>query len=186
MTDIGSYITELRNTVTVAGLNHEIWWVFKSKDTRPKYVKTLNRYPLFFSISAHAHFVATLVALYRLYETRRDTYNIPQLLRRAKTNSRFTVGEIAEFEALYARAKPLWAKVCVLRNNAFGHRSTSLSVEEAFIEADVTPNEFSELIEVTKELLNAISHAYEKSFHAFNLGGRQDVIRMLDDLGSSA
>lgn len=114
MADIGSYITELRNTVTVAGLNHEIWWVLKSKDTRPKYVKTLNRYSLFFSTAIHAHFVATLVALYRLYETRRDTYNIPQLLRLAKTDSRFTPDEIAEFGALYARAKPLWAKVCVL------------------------------------------------------------------------
>jgi hypothetical protein len=185
MTDIGSYITELRNTVTVAGLNHEIWWVFKSKDTRPKYVKALNRYSLYFSTAIHAHFVAILIALYRLYEIRKDTYNIPQLLRRAKTDSKFTPDEIAEFETLYARAKPLWEKVYILRNNAFGHRSTSLTVEEAFAEADVTPNEFSELIEVTKKLMNTISHAYDKSFHAFNLRARQDVIRMLDDLSST-
>ncbi len=70
----------------------------------------------------------------------------------------------------------------ILRNKAFGHRSTSHTVEEAFAEADVTPNEFAQLIEVTKDLLNEISHAYDKSSHAFNLGAREDTIRMLDDL----
>jgi hypothetical protein len=182
MADIGSYITELRHTVTVAGLSHEIWWAFRSKDTRPKYVKTLNRYSLFFSTTIHAHFMAALVALYRLYETRKDTYNIPQLLRLTEADSKFLPEQIEEFKMLYARAKPLWAKVNILRNNAFGHRSTSLTVEEAFAEADMAPNEFTELIDVTKELLNAVSHAYDRSFHVFNLGARKDVLRMLDDL----
>ncbi len=105
--DIGSYISELRHTVTVAGLNYEIWWVYKSKDTRPKYEKTLNQYSLFFSTSIHAHFVAVLLALYRLYETRKDTYNIPQLLITAKSGSQFTSDDVAKFETLYAQAKPL-------------------------------------------------------------------------------
>jgi hypothetical protein len=39
----------------------------------------MNRYHLFFSTSIHSHFVALIVALYRLYEKRRDTYNIPRL-----------------------------------------------------------------------------------------------------------
>jgi len=138
-----------------------------------------------FSTAIHAHFVATLVALYCLYETRKDTYNIPQLLRRSKTESKFTPEEIAEFEILYARAKPLWAKVCVLRNKAFGHRSISLTVEEAFAEANVTPNEFSELIEVTKQLLNTVSRAYDGSSHVFNLSTQKDVIQMLDELSST-
>jgi len=81
MSEIDRYIEELRDTVRVAWLNYEIWWVYKSTDTRPEYVDTMNRYPLFFQTSIHAHFVALLVALYRLYETRDDTYNIPTLLK---------------------------------------------------------------------------------------------------------
>ena len=47
-TDINSYIKELCHTITVAELNYEIWWVYKSKDTRPVYVDAMNRYGLFF------------------------------------------------------------------------------------------------------------------------------------------
>jgi len=39
--DIEKYIDELRHTVTVAGLNYEIWWVYKSKDTRPHYLDAM-------------------------------------------------------------------------------------------------------------------------------------------------
>ncbi len=74
------YIGELRHTVSVAVLNYDIWWVYKSDRTRPQYVDTMNRYRIFFTTSLHAHFVALIVALYRLYEKRRDTHNIPGLI----------------------------------------------------------------------------------------------------------
>lgn len=182
--DVEKYISELRHSVTVASLNYEIWWVFKSQDSRPKYADTLNRYLLFFSTSIHAHFVALLVVLYRLYETRRGTYNIPQLLR--ITKSHFKADDVEQFEELYARAKPLWTKVSILRNKAFGHRSTSHTVEEAFVEAGVTPNELGQLVDLTKELLNRVSNAYDGSTHAFNLGAREDTIRMLEKLSSGS
>ncbi len=99
-TDIDHYISELRHTTTVAGLNYEIWWVYKSKDTRPVYVEAMNRYGLFFQTSIHAHFVALLVALYRLYETRDDTFNIPSLLKILKDDARLsdaTLGYLRAF-----------------------------------------------------------------------------------------
>src|SRR6187455_2633293 len=79
--EVERYVEELRNAVTVAWLNYEIWWIYKSSDTRSEFVDTMNKYNLFFHASIHAHFVALLVALYRLYETRDDTYNIPTFLK---------------------------------------------------------------------------------------------------------
>ena len=73
-------VKELQNALTVAGLNYEIWWVYKEKESRKRFVDTLNTYPLFFQTSLHAHFVAMIVSLYRLFETRNDTINIPQLI----------------------------------------------------------------------------------------------------------
>jgi len=69
-------IKELQDAAIAAGLNYEIWWALKS--TRPKYIDVFNRYLGYFSVAIHAHFVALLVALYRIYETRNDT----QIFRR--------------------------------------------------------------------------------------------------------
>lgn len=182
-TDIDRYINELRNTITVAALNYEIWWVYKSKDTRPKYIEVMNRYGLFFQTSIHAHFVALLVALYRLYERRDDTFNIPTFLKMLKAEAQLLDATLEALERIYRDdAKPLWIKVNILRNKAFGHRSVAHTVEEVFREARVTPNELRDLMEVTKKLLNELTHAWDRSVHSFNLGSREDTLKLLDDL----
>jgi hypothetical protein len=185
-TDIDDYISELRHTITVAALNYEIWWVYKSKDTRPVYVDVMNRYGLFFQTSIHAHFVALLVGLYRLYETRDDTFNIPSLLKMLRAEKKLPSAMLKQLENIYKKqAKPLWIKVNILRNKAFGHRSNKAhSVEEVFQEAGVTPNELRDLVEITKKFLNKLTHTWDKSVHAFNLGSRDDTLRLLDDLKS--
>jgi hypothetical protein len=180
--EIELYVGELRHTVTTAWLNYEIWWVYKSSDTRPEFVDTMNKYKMFFHTSIHAHFVALLVALYRLYETRGDTYNLPNFLKLLKDRAAVPEETLKELEKLYAKAKPLWVKVSILRNKAFGHRSKAHSVSEAFDEAGVTPNELRDLAEVTRTLLNTATLAWKDTSHAFNLTSRDDTLKMLTDL----
>jgi HEPN superfamily AbiU2-like protein len=176
------YISDLQQTVTAAGLNYEIWWTYKSEDTRPKFVDAMNGYSVFFQTSIHAHFVALLVALYRLYETRADTFNIPSLLRLLRSHSTFDRATLDQLDAVYAAAKSLWVKVSILRNKAFGHRSRAHTVAEVFQEAAVSPNELKELIEHTMELLNLLTRAWDRSVHAFNLGAKDDLVRLLNDI----
>ena len=109
--DLERYIKELQHTVTTAGFNYDIWWVYKGVDTRPKYVKTMNRYGLFFQTSLHAHFIALLVELYRLYETRKDTFNVPSLLKLLKDQKALPPETLKSLNASYAQVKPLWLKV---------------------------------------------------------------------------
>jgi len=181
--NVGSYIEELRHTTTVAGLNYEVWWVYKGKDTRPKYVDGMNKYSLFFQTSIHAHFVALLVELYRLYETRNDTYNIPGLIKELRDQNAFSNEVLEEIERLYKdEAKPLWIKVSILRNKAFGHRSNAHTVKGVFEEAEVKPNELRSLVEVTKKLMNRITNEWDRSAHAFNLGSRESLINLLEDI----
>ncbi|MEH6503976.1 MAG: hypothetical protein V7682_08765 [Cycloclasticus sp.] len=181
-TDIDLYIKELRRTITVAGLNYEIWWVYKGQDTRPMYVKTINKYGLFFETSLHAHFVALIVELYRLYEIRNDTFNIPKLLKILKAEGLLPEATLKLLDVIYKNeARPLWLKVNTLRNNVFAHRSIAHTPEKAFQKADVAPAELRDLMEVTKKLLNELTHTWDKSTHAFNLGAREDALRLLDD-----
>ena len=82
--DIDASIKDIRDAVVAASLNYDVWWVYKSEDSRPKYVSAMNRYTPFFQTSLQAHFLGLLVPLYRIYETRRDTHNIPQLIKRLR------------------------------------------------------------------------------------------------------
>ncbi|MDZ7686930.1 MAG: hypothetical protein U5O39_19905 [Gammaproteobacteria bacterium] len=183
--ELDEYLKELREAVSVAGLNHQIWWVYKSKDTRHQFIKTMRRFNLFFQTSEYAHFVTLLVGLYRLYETRTDTYNIPTFLKRIREFGHLPESSVSEAEEIYLnQAKPLWIKVSILRNEAYGHRSSTSTMAEIYQKAGVSPNELHELMEVTKKLLNTLSHAWDNSSHAFNLGSKDATIRMLKALES--
>ena len=176
------YVEELQHSVQTAALNFNIWWVYKSEATRPKYINELNRYPLFFQTSIHAHFVALLIALYGLYETRKDTYNIPDLLKKLRADSMLPTDTLDSIQLIYDRAKPIWVKVSILRNDAFGHRSKAHTVEDVFKSAGVSPNELKLLVELTEELLNEVTLHLFDATHAFNLDGTRDTVRMLEDL----
>ena len=180
--DIGQYINELRHAVSVASLNYDVWWTLKNKENRDRYTRTMNRYAGFFTTGINAHFVALLIPLYRLYESKADTYNIPKLLDHLRYSGHLPPAVIAEIDGLRAQAAPLWEKVRILRNRAFGHRSRAHTTEELFKEAKVTPDNLKDLIAISKGLLNQISHAWQRDIHAFNTNAAKDTIRLLDDL----
>lgn len=177
---ISDHLYELRQAATYAALNYEVWWVYKSSDARPRYVDTMNRYNIHFATAIHAHFVAMIAALYRIYETRGDTHNFKTLLSAiARSHG---PASISPFQSQFRNLKPIWLKVARLRNEAFGHRSSSASIQEVFASVQVTPNEFRGLIEGTRKLLNSISSQFDSSTHAFNTGAREDTMRLLEDL----
>lgn len=179
---IQSLVEDVRHTVSVASLNFDIWWVYRSNATRPKYIRAMNAYGLFFQTSIHAHFVATLVALYRLYETRRDTSNIPNLLKALKKADDFSREALNRANEIYLEAKPLWKKVSILRNEGFGHLRAGGSVTDAFKKAGLKPDDLRELIMLTKRLINAITNALDRSVHAFNLSATNATTSMLEAL----
>jgi len=181
--DIDRCISELNHTISVARYNYEIWHIYTSEDTRPAYVKTMNRYSLFFQTSLHAHFVASLVALYRLYETRRDTFNVPSLLKALQNEQRLSCDTLEVLGGIYRdEVKPLWIKVNILRNKAFAHRSSDCSVNEVFREAEVTPHELRSLMEATEKLLAQLMYAWNTTVRVSNLSPREATFRLLNDL----
>lgn len=180
--EIADFIKDLRHAVTVAGLNYEIWWTYVEKESRAKYVDAMNRYSLFFQTSIHAHFVSLVIALYRLYETNARTVNVPRLLGIIKEKHPFSAKTEQAVEELAGKVQPLFQKVAILRNNVFGHRSAKLSTREAFAKAGITPDQLKEMLETTKELMNQITHEWDQSVHAFNLGSGESIVHLLDDL----
>lgn len=178
--DINRHIRSLQETATVARLNFEIWWVYKSEDTRPKYVGSMNRYLGFFQASIHAHFVAIVIALYRLYEKRSNTINLDRLLKALPAETR---GKLPpDCNGRIARATDIWKKVSIVRNNCFGHLNGEASVSQSFERASLTPNEMRELMDLTEGILNDLTQVWNGSVLDYDLNARDDTVQLLDDL----
>lgn len=169
-------IQQLQASVMAADLHYRVWWIYKNKDDREKYLDVLNDYLGFFRVSIQAHFIAVTVILYAIYEERSDTVNLSRLFASAGRDLQATIAE------KYTRARAIWTKVAIIRNNHVGHVNDRLDVDEVFQKANVTYNDIRDLIQLSKELVNAFSYAEDRSTFAYNLDSAGDTYRVLDDL----
>jgi hypothetical protein len=178
------FIKAIANTITSASLHFDIWWVYKEKDSRAKYVDILNEYLNFFQTSLQAHFLSAVVELYKLFETRNDTISFPRLIKLLNDNSLLDLEVQEKMEGEIKSLKVLWKKVAVLRSELFAHTSIDLSYREVFKKAEISPNNMRDLIERSKKLLNQISKGLERNTYIFNIKATGDTIRVLEDLMS--
>ena len=183
--DLNYYANEIRHIISTASLNYDIWRTYKDQEVRSSHIKEMNRYSLFFRTSIQAHFASLIIAIYTLYETRDDTFNIPSLLKSLETEVNFPKSTLNFLQGTYNNeAKPLWIKISILRNKVFGHRYKSQKPEASFQQANVTPNEIRALIDISKNIINTTTHAVNKNRHSFNLSASSDTLRLLSDLKS--
>jgi len=177
------FIDDLRHALTVAGMNLEAWAILTNNESRALHMRTMNGYVHFFTTGINAHFVGMLMPFYRLYETTRGTLSIPRLLRQLRAEGTLPSSVLDELDTHCRDALPIWRKISILRNKAFGHRNATLTVSEVFGQAAVSENQFRELFAKTKDLLNLLTVALTGEYHAFNLGAGDSLKRMLEDLG---
>jgi hypothetical protein len=179
------HVKELQNALITAGVNYGIWWIYKNKETRKKLVEPLTLYyPTSIGTSQNAHFVAMIIAAYRVFETRRDTVNLPNLLRLIEKEGVVGEDEILRFKAKMNRTKKAWVNISIIRNRLFAHRSNDLDAKEIWEEADLTPNKLQSFIEDSKQLLNEITIARDNSGHAFSQSAIEDTVSMFEDLNA--
>ncbi len=180
------YIQELRNMILSAYFNYDIWWVYKEKNERERYIDILNRYQFFFRTSIHAHFVSLVVALYMLLECREDTVNIPNLVKILEENAKLQNNSLVRIEEEIGRVKPLWTKIAILRSNIFAHRKNEDSAEELFAIAKITPDEIKELVESLGNILNGVTKDLNESTYFFHFSNAANNLRdLLDHLKES-
>lgn len=178
---INKYIKEIGHTVTVAGLNYDIWWTYKKKKYRKILLYIDDFYPLFFKASIHAHFVAVVVSLYLLFETRTDTINFFSLLDLLEKSGKFSNKDISSLRCRINTLKPLWIKISILRNNVFGHIANNLYIDP-WKEARISPNNIDKLIKKCQKLLNDISCKWDGTNRTFYLSAKDDTRNLLKDL----
>lgn len=170
-------ITQVADRITFASMNYRIWRIYTEPTDRAKYLGVLRRYNSFFLTSLQAHFAGTIITLYGLYETRRNSISLKRLVQGVSdTNLR------SEIQPLLDEANAIWQKkITILRNDVYAHLS-DIDFDAKFSEAGISPNEIERLIEISKELVNKLSYANDRSTFAFNLDPASDTYRLLDRL----
>jgi hypothetical protein len=157
----------------------DIWFYFEAKQTRLVMLDTMREYNEFFRFMPHAHQVAFIVTIAALFDKRADTISLPHLVREMTRNGQLSRGALIEVNGLLARAKPLEAKVSILRHKAFAHRSAHTSFDDVFKEANITAEQMQELTEIALQLANKLAEACGVSVGYFNDLPREDAGRMM-------
>lgn len=183
---VKEYISEISQMIHASAQNYSIWWNLKNKENREKHIETMNMYSSYFLSAINAHFVATIIPIYCLYEDRKDTYNFIRLIDLVRAEGRLTAANEAKLAEYMPKAKSVWEKIKVLRNRAFGHRSKAHKISELFSIARITPNEIRDIIDLSERILNVLSVAHDGSSYAFNLkdASGEDVVAMLENLAT--
>ena len=139
-----------------AKIFYDVWWLYEGVDTRSKYLPAMNRYSEFFRFDSHAHFVALIVHLAALFESRSDTINFAQLIDEAASSSLVPLGAVSEARAGLDVVSALPPKLAILRSNLFAHRSAELSYAEAFAKAEITSDQIRDLAVEGLRIVNII------------------------------
>lgn len=131
--------------VVLARRFFDVWWLYESVDSRPTILKAMNRFPEFFRFDGHAHFVAMVNHLASLFENRHDTINFQALVQEAANTKLVSDKALAEVQDTLQSVGNLRPKIAILRSNLFSHRSASVSYDEAFRLAAITPFQLRDL-----------------------------------------
>ena len=134
----------------------DVWWYCEGSDTRPQILDAMNEFPEFFLFDSHAHLVALITHLAGLFESRKDTVNFEALISEAESSDLVTPDTLAKAKVILGSVSALRPKVAILRSNVFSHRSASLSYENAFTLAAVTPYQLRDMVAAGMEIANVL------------------------------
>jgi hypothetical protein len=177
MQGMKDHIKQVADRITFASMNYRIWRIYTEPGDRAKYIGVLRRYNSFFLTSLQAHFAATIITLYGLYETRRNSISVSRLVQDVSDPTLRS-----ELQPLLDEANAIWrGKITILRNDVYAHLS-DVDQGATFAEAAISPNEIERLIGLSKELANKLSYAEDRSTFAFNLDPASDTYRLLGSL----
>ena len=140
-----------------ANLYFEAWWQSASVEGRREFKHFWDEYWEFWRFNQHAMQFAFIVYTAGLFENRADTVNFRSLWREARGHA--NTEALVRYEQIWQRAQPTAKSITILRSTAMAHRSLTLSFNEAFKLANVTPDQLREQLRLSWELLNIIEEA---------------------------
>ena len=185
MEELKNQAKSLRRDGIEALLNYEVWWTIRSPARSKLHIETLNKYSAYFEVAVNAHFVAMILPLYRIFETRKNSINLPQLVKKLRSKNVLEKSVLTNIEQQIQALNPTWIKIAKLRNEVFGHRSAKYDIEQSFARAKITPNDIEKLVRNTLVLLNEVDGALNEEYHSYKMGAGENLVSILNALRGS-
>jgi len=179
-------LNRVKDAIVAASEHYNIWYIYKNKDDRPKYVKVMNRYLGFFRPSISAQFTAILLTLSKILgkNTKNNRISMYSLVGSAQKHSLIKPSKLQEIRNQLCETAEMVKNLQVLRNNVFAHLG-NLDTEKAFARAGISPNDLKKLIDSSISILRSIYYAYDRGDFAFDYHSKNDTYSLLNDLQES-
>jgi hypothetical protein len=141
----------------------------------------MREYGEFFRFTPHAYLVTYVIYMAGVFETRLDTISLVVLIREMKAAGQLN-GQDEVVSSLLSSAKPIAKKVAILRNNAVAHRTISMSYDDVFKLADVTPGELRDVTDIALKIANRLLLSCGLREQHFTDLPREDAVSMMTAL----
>lgn len=175
-------IDRVAQHVVRARLFLDLWFYFEEDRSRREIIETMREYGEFFRFTPHAYLVTYVVYMAGVFETRQDTISLVGLIREMKVARQLNGQDDTAVSGLLASAKPIAKKVAILRNNAIAHRTISMSYNDVFKLADVTPGELRDVTDMALKIANRLLLSCGLQDQHFTDLPREDTVSMMTAL----
>ena len=163
----------------------DLWFYFEEDRSRREIIETMREYGEFFRFAPRACLVTYVVYTAGVFETRQDTISLVVLIREMKAAGRLSGQDETAACGLLSSAKPIAKKVAILRNNAIAHRTVSMSYNDVFKLANVTPGELRDVTDIALKIANRLLLSCGLQDQHFTDMPRQDAVRMMTALAKA-
>lgn len=170
--------------LTQAEIDYEMWIAMRNARAVSEVRVMINRrYSRFYLAAETALFNSLISILYAVFEKRTDTVNF-WTLRKSLPENIDSDSEIYIAEK-FASIKPIWKRICIIRNEVVGHQSMKRTANESHELAGVKIGELKEMITLCQQLLFYIASTFQDAHVVFNLKGSDTFTNLIDDLRSN-
>jgi hypothetical protein len=160
--DFDTLLTRAWYTYHTAEDAWQAWWFYIGHETRTRYLETFARYPWVVATAEDASFVATIVALGKLYDPDGRAASLSRLVREAEHHGTVPRGVLAAIRTDRREAQRIWRRLQVLRNEHVAHVDPTDDMRTVFERAQVQYNEVERIVDLSRQVLNAFSQALGK------------------------
>ncbi len=180
--NIKDTLNELSDDLKDASLSYDMWRELTDANNMDDFKEVLHEHSFFFQTIIHANLVTFIITLYRLFENKNNTINIPNFISEIYESKSLPDSINNRIMKYVDEITDTWKKICILRSNVFGHKSRKLNPESAFVKAEITPDQMEKIISDMQDLLNIIRSEIFNTRDTFNEEYRcsvHDVIKLL-------
>ncbi len=162
--------------INQAQVHHDLLVALQDSTAESDNLIRFNRNLRFFAGVESALYNSTVVLLYALYETRQDTVNFRQLLQLAV--NLIPEAAISEYRERLDQIKPIWVRVCIIRNELVGHQTLERDRTAAELKGSLNFSDVDTLLVHARHLLLDISSRHFDT-HVDYLENSRDAVGKL-------